>query len=103
VGHTGDGKGRIVTADPQDLAGFLDAALVDRPALEQAKGVLVSALCVSPAQAQAQLLRVTARHDVRLSELAGALVEAAAGGRPDDPLLRKVLWQEWGDRFPTCE
>jgi hypothetical protein len=92
-----------VTSEPEDLAGFLDAALVDRPALEQAKGVLVSALCVAPEDAHAELRRIAQRHEVRLTDLAGALVEAAAGGRPGDPLLRKVLWQEWGERFPACE
>jgi hypothetical protein len=83
----------------------LDAALVDRPTLEQAKGVLVSASCVSSAEVYAQLRRVTARHDVRLTVPAGVLVKVAAGGRPADPLRGKVFGKNGatGTRFPTWE
>lgn len=80
----------------------LSDALVTRPTIEQAKGVLVGAGCTSPEEAFGQLQTVSRKHDVKLADLAAALVEVAAGRHLADPLLRKVVWQEWGDLVPNC-
>ena len=85
-----------------DFEDRLSAALVTRPLLEQAKGVLVSARCLSPDEAHEEIRRAADTHDVRVKDLAAALVAVAAGGRPEDPLLRKVVWQEWADVLPDC-
>ena len=91
----------MTTSD--EFEAYLDATLVVRPAIEQAKGILVGALCDSPEGAQAELRRVAEEHGVDLTGLASALVETAAGGTPADPLLRKIIWQEWSEVLPDCE
>lgn len=77
----------------------LEAALETRPVIEQAKGILVLARGATPEQAYAELRFVSQQHNVKVNRLAAALVETASGRRSEDPLLRKVLWQEWGDLF----
>ena len=86
----------------EDFDRRLEAALVTRPALEQAKGILAGVRCVTPVEAYEELTGAARHHGVELDALAGALVEVAAGCRPDDPLLRKVIWQEWGNLLPNC-
>ena len=85
-----------------DFEDHLSSAMVTRPALEQAKGVLVSARCSTPEEAHEEIRRVALAHDVRVKDLAAALVEVASGERPANPLLRKVVWQEWSDVLPDC-
>lgn len=85
-----------------DFEEHLDAALVTRPVIEQAKGVLAGLRCATPEQAYGELRFASQHHNVKLNSLAAALVEVAAGRQPDDPLLRKVIWQEWGDVLPNC-
>ena len=64
---------------------------------ERAIGVLVLAL-QQPPEAVAHALKAAARrHGLRLHELADAVVTAAQGRRVPEPLLRRVLWEEWGD------
>ena len=79
----------------------LDAALVTRPVIEQAKGVLVLARQATPDQAFAELRHASQHHNVKLNALAAALVEVASGRTPPDPLLRKIVWQQWGDVVPS--
>lgn len=65
--------------------------------LERAIGVLVLAL-QQPPEAAADTLSAAARyHGLPLHDLAAAIVTAAQGLRVQGPLLRKVLWEEWGD------
>lgn len=83
-----------------EFEAHLDAALVTRPVIEQAKGILVLARCATPDQAYAELRHTSQQHNVKLNALAAALVMVASGRPPADPLLRKVIWQEWGDIVP---
>ena len=85
-----------------DFEDHLTSAMVTRPALEQAKGVLVSVRCETPEEAHEEIRRVAEAHDVRVKDLAAALVEIAAGERPASPLLRKIVWQEWADVLHDC-
>ena len=85
-----------------DLEAQLESALVSRPAIEQAKGVLAAARCTTPEKAFDELRDVAQAHDVKLNELAAALVDTAAGGVPDNVLLRKVVWQEWDAILDQC-
>ena len=85
----------------EDFEAHLNAALVTRPTIEQAKGVLVTLRCATPDQAFAELRHASQTHNVKLRRLAEALVETASGRTPDDPELRKVIWQEWGRLFPA--
>ena len=84
----------------EDFEEHLNAALVTRPAIEQAKGVLVALRSATPDKAFAELHRACRTHNVEVGELAGALVETAAGRRPGNPELRKVIWHEWGTLLP---
>ena len=86
--------------DAAEFEEHLDAALNTRPAIEQAKGILVRARAATPEQAFAEIKYVSHQHSVQVNALAAALVETAAGREPDDPLLRKVIWQEWDDLMP---
>ncbi len=88
--------------DSQDFEAQLHAALVTRPVIEQAKCVLVGARCATPEEAFEELRLVSQRHDVKVNDLAAALVEASSGRKPEDPLLRKVIWQEWSEVIPNC-
>jgi AmiR/NasT family two-component response regulator len=81
----------------------LNEALVTRPVIEQAKGALASARCESPEQAFEEIRFVSQTHNVKVNALAGAIVETVSGRTPADPLLRKVIWQEWGDVLPECD
>lgn len=84
----------------EDFEEHLNAALVTRPTIEQAKGVLVTLRSATPDQAFAELRHASQTHNVKLPGLADALVETASGRTPDAPELRKVIWQEWGRLFP---
>lgn len=85
-----------------DFEDQLQSALVRRPAIEQAKGVLVGTRCASPEEAFDELRDVSRRHDLGVGDVAAALVAVAAGRTPENPLLRKVVWQEWNELFPNC-
>jgi response regulator NasT len=85
-----------------DFEDHLAETLVTRPLIEQAKGVLATVRCASPEEAFAELRRVADAHEVPLSDLAAALVTAAAGETPSDPELRKVIWHEWSKELPDC-
>lgn len=64
---------------------------------ERAIGVLVLAL-QQPPEAVAYALNASAgRHGLPLHVLADAIVTQAQGRRVQEPLLRRVLWEEWGD------
>ena len=68
-----------------------------RRVVDQAVGVLFLASRPTPDSAEQLLSRVALRH-LLTAERLGAAVLAVAGGEPkDDPLARKVAWQEWGD------
>jgi hypothetical protein len=68
-----------------------------RRVLDQAVGVLVLALRLSPNTAEQLLSVVARRHLLTAERLAAAVLAAASSERLDDPLARKVAWQEWGD------
>lgn len=74
-----------------------DAITGEAVLVERATGALMLAL-QQPPEAVAHALKAAARrHDVPVHELAEAVVTAAQGGLVPSPLLRKVLWEEWGD------
>jgi AmiR/NasT family two-component response regulator len=79
----------------------LERALETRPVIEQAKGVLAGVRCATPEQAFEELRYVSQTHNVKLNDLAAAVVEAAAGRTPQDPLLRTVVWREWAHIIPN--
>lgn len=85
-----------------DFHDHLETSLVARPLVEQAKGVLTGARCASPEEAFEELRHVALVHQVELHALASALVDVAAGRDVDDPLLRKIVWQEWSELLPNC-
>ena len=73
-----------------DFEDQLASAMVTRPLVEQAKGVLVGVGCATPEEALAELRRASADWDVPLTDLAEAVVEVAAGGHPADPALDEL-------------
>jgi AmiR/NasT family two-component response regulator len=83
-----------------DFEEQLNEAFCTRPGIEQAKGVLAALRHCVPQQAFEEISLVSQRHHLRLSELAAALVDAAADRTPEDPLARAVVWVEWGSLFP---
>lgn len=88
-------------ASCDDFEDQLSSALITRPAIEQAKGVLVTLRCATPDQAYAELRQVSDTNKVTVRDLSAALVTAAAGFAPDDPALRKVVWHQWGHMLPA--
>lgn len=68
-----------------------------RRVVDQAVGVLVLALRLTPDTAVQLLARVARRHLLTAERLGAAVLAAASGKHLDDPLARKVAWQEWGD------
>ncbi len=80
----------------------LKAALKTRPIIDQAKGVLVGVQCESPEAAFAELKYVSERHNLKLSKVAAALVEYAAGHDVEDPELAALVHQQWGNRVTRC-
>ena len=74
-----------------------DETTAETVTLERAIGVLVLAL-QQPPEAAADTLNAAARyHGLPVHALAAAIVTAAQGRRLREPLLHKVLWEEWGD------
>lgn len=85
----------------------LSSALVARPTLEQAKGILAGLRCLTPDEAFDEMRAAADRHGVGLQELAAALVrevsgEEDSGEAVEDPLLKKVIWQEWREVLSNC-
>jgi len=68
-----------------------------RRVVDRAVGVLVLALKLTPDTAEQLLWRVALRHLLTAERLGAAVLAAASGEPKDDPLARKVAWQEWGD------
>ena len=58
--------------------------------------MLVTLRSATPDQAFGELRYASQTHNVKLRELARALVETAAGRTPDNAELRKVICPEWG-------
>lgn len=85
-----------------DFEDHLETTLVARPVIEQAKGVVAAVRCATPDQAYSEIQQVARAHDVRVRELAAALVAAASGRASDDAQLRKVVWHQWGTMLPDC-
>jgi AmiR/NasT family two-component response regulator len=89
----------------QDEAQFerrLQAALRTRPIIDLAKGVLVGTQCESPEAAFAELKHVSEQNRLKLSKVAEALVEFAAGREVADPALAELVRREWGGRIAQC-
>ena len=83
----------------------LKAALGTRPAIEQAKGVLIGLRGATPDQAFAELRHASQTHNVKLSALAAALVDAASGIPTADAAVQEALLGEWGRllvRYPAA-
>jgi hypothetical protein len=83
----------------------LKAALGTRPVIEQAKGVLIALRGATADQAFAELQHVSQTHNIKLSALASALVDAAAGLPSPDARAQEALLTEWGrllTRYPTA-
>jgi two-component system, response regulator / RNA-binding antiterminator len=89
--------GQQCSVDTDDFEAQLETAMVTRPTIEQAKGVLVQAQCATPEKAFAELRRVAQDYEVTVPELAAALVDVAAAREPQDPRLREAIIRAWGD------
>ena len=83
-----------------DFEEQLNVALCTRPCIEQAKGVLAALRHCTPRQAFEEISFVSQWYHIQLSELAAALVDAAAECAPQDPRSRAVVRIEWGGLFP---
>lgn len=79
----------------QSLSTTVDTEI--RRVVDQAIGVLVLALRLTPDTAEQFLSKVALRHVLTAERLGAAVLAAASGEHLDDPLARKVAWQEWGD------
>ena len=80
-----------------------DAMTAEAVTWERAIGVLVLAL-QQPPEAVAYTLQAAARrHGLPLHALADAVETAAQGRRVQEPLPRKVWWEEWGDLLPLLD
>lgn len=79
-----------------DFEAQLNEALCTRPGIEQAKGVLATLRHSTPQQAFEELSYVSQQHNVKIYELASALVDTAAERTPADQKARAVIWVEWG-------
>jgi AmiR/NasT family two-component response regulator len=88
--------------DEKQFEGRVAAALKTRPIIDQAKGVLVGARCESPDAAFAELKYVAEQNGFKVSAVAAALVDFAAGRDVPDPRLADVINKEWGKRLSHC-
>ncbi len=86
----------------EKFQGQLEAALVTRPLIEQAKGVLIGTRCETPEQAFAELQHASQNHNVKLNLLAAALVDLACGRSVEDPGLARIVQDEWGQALAQC-
>ena len=69
-----------------------------RPVIEQAKGILTAYGRTTPTMAFDDLVRASQNHNVRLTEIAEALVHVAAGNEAlVDERLHRVIGSEWKD------
>ena len=74
----------------------LDAAMRTRPVIEQAKGVLTAYRRATPDEAFDELVRASQHHNVRLVEIAEAVVMVAAGEAGSvDERPHRVVAHEW--------
>jgi hypothetical protein len=67
--------------------------------IDQATGVLVFVLRTPPLVASAHLTRLSSLYGLSLEKVADAVVSAASGEEVPDPVLRSILWEEWGARL----
>jgi len=86
---------RDVGTESQSLSTTADQD--GRRVVDQAVGILVLALRLTPDTAEQLMSRVALRHLLTAERLGAAVLAAASNEHLDDPLARKVAWQEWGD------
>lgn len=80
----------------------LQAALKSRPIIDLAKGVLVGTQCETPEAAFAELKHVSEQNNLKVAQVAKAVVEYAAGREVPDPTLADLVRREWGNRLARC-
>ena len=72
-----------------------------RPVIEQAKGILTAYGRTTPDSAFDDLVRASQNHNVRLVEIAEALVHLAAGHEAlVDQRMHELIGSEWKDLAP---
>jgi hypothetical protein len=91
----GPEQARAVWVDTE-FERHLEAAMRTRPVIEQAKGILTAYRRATPDEAFGELVRASQHHNVRLVEIAEAVVMVAAGepGRVDER-SHGVVVHEW--------
>jgi AmiR/NasT family two-component response regulator len=102
VAVTAARKERTMRGDADVFETRLAAAQKTRPAIDQAKGVLVGTRCESPEAAFAELKYVSESNHFKVVTVAAALVDFAAGREVDDPALAEVIRREWGQSLSKC-
>lgn len=100
----GEALAGVVARLREELAG-VRRAMRNRAVIEQAKGVLVARLGVSPDEAFDRLVQISQQANVKLAEVAAALVGVTApmpgaGAGPIDAKLRRYLE---GERQPAAD
>ena len=74
----------------------LEAAMRTRPVIEQARGILTAYRRATPDEAFDELVRASQHHNVRLAEIAEAVVMVAAGEAGSvDERPHRVVAHEW--------
>jgi hypothetical protein len=84
----------------EEFERHLQAALRTRPVIEQAKGILAAYRRQPAEQAFDELVRASQQHNVRLADLAAALVDIVAGTSVDGR-VRRVITREWEGLVPS--
>lgn len=88
--------------DDQQFERRLQAAARTRPIIDLAKGVLVGTQCESPEAAFAELKHVSEQNQLKVSKVAEALVDFAAGREVPDRALADLVRRQWGNRIAQC-
>jgi AmiR/NasT family two-component response regulator len=87
----------------EEFRRHLEAAARTAPVIEQAKGALCQYRCESPEQAFAELQYVSQQHNIKLVQVAEAVVHVCAGNgdRVDEAVL-DVFEGHWPGLSSSC-
>jgi AmiR/NasT family two-component response regulator len=94
--------------DLAEESAHLREALVSRESIDEAKGIIMAVRACTPEEAFADLVRVSSHHNVKVRQLAAALVACAAYDRDQvakvavDVPVAAVVYNEWARFLPSA-
>ncbi|WP_426564965.1 ANTAR domain-containing protein [Angustibacter sp. McL0619] len=94
--------------DLAEESAHLREALISRESIDEAKGIIMAIRACTPDEAFAELVRVSSHHNVKVRQLAAAMVTCAAYDRDriarvaSELPIAGIVYNEWSRFLPSA-